>query len=55
MRVIDVTFGDRKCWRPLVPEDVETDRPVGVDVGVIDLGSEANFRRLERIVRRESD
>jgi hypothetical protein len=50
-----LTLGDCECWRPLVPQNVKADRPVSIDVGMIDLGGEADFRRLERIVRRESD
>jgi hypothetical protein len=49
------TLRDRKRWRPLVSQDVKTDRAVRVDVGVINLGSEADFRRLEGIVRREGN
>jgi hypothetical protein len=49
------TLGDCKCWRPLVPQNVKTDRPISIDVGMIDLGGEADFRRLERIIRREGD
>ena len=49
------TLRDCKCWRPLVPQNVETDRSISIDVGMIDLGGEADFRRFERIIRREGD
>ena len=49
------TFRDRQCWTPLVPQHVETDRAVGVDVGVVDLGSEANLGWLEGVVGGEGD
>jgi hypothetical protein len=53
MRIL--TLGDCKGWRPLVPQDIKTDRAVGVDVGVIDLGREADLGRLEGVVGGESD
>ena len=49
------TFRDRQCWTPLVPQDIETDRPVRVDVRVVDLGREADLGRLEGVVRGEGD
>jgi len=49
------TLGNCKCWRPLVSQNVKADRPISIDVGMIDLGGEADFRRLERIIRREGD
>ena len=50
-----LTLGDRKRWRPLIPQDVKTDRPIGIDIRVINLGREADFRWLEGIIRRERD
>ena len=44
------TFRDRQCWTPLVPQDIETDRPVRGDVRVVDLGREADLGRLEGVV-----
>ena len=44
------TFRDRQCWTPLVPQDIETDRSVRVDVRMIDLGREADLGRLEGVV-----
>ena len=49
------TFRDRQCWTPLVPEDIQTDRPVRVDVRVVDLGREADLGGLEGVVGGESD
>ena len=49
------TFRDRQCWTPLIPEDIQTDRPVRVDVRVIDLGREADLGRLEGVVGGEGD
>ena len=49
------TLGDCKCWRPLVPQNVKADRPISIDVGVVDLGGEADFRRLEWIIRWEGN
>ena len=37
------------------PQDVETDGPVGVDVGVIDLGGEGDLGGLEGVVCGEVD
>lgn len=50
-----LTLGDGKGRRPLVSQDIKTDRAVGVDVGVIDLGREADLGRLEGVVGGESD
>ena len=49
------TFRDRQCWTPLIPEDIQTDRPVRVDVRVVDLGREADLGGLEGVVGGESD
>ena len=48
-------LGDRQRRAPLVPQDVQTDRPVRVDVRVIDLGREADLGRLEGVVGGEGD
>lgn len=48
-------LGDGERWAPLVPENVETDAAVAVDVGVVDLGGEGNLGGLEGVVGRESD
>lgn len=39
----------------MVPQDVEADRAVGIDVGVVDLGREADLRGLEGVVCGERD
>jgi len=48
-------FRDGQSRAPLISENVETDASIGIDVGVVDAGSEVDFRRLERIVGRELD
>jgi len=44
---------DRQCRAPLIPENVEADASIRVDVGVIDPGREVDLRRLEGIVGRK--
>lgn len=39
----------------MVPQDVEADRAVGIDVGVVDLGREADLGRFEGIIDWERD
>jgi len=39
----------------LVSENVQTNRPIRIDVGVIYLRREAHFGRFERIIGRECD
>lgn len=39
----------------MVPQDIQTDGTVGVDVGVIDLGRKTNLGRFERVIGREGD
>ena len=48
-------LGDRQRGAPLVPQDIQTDRAVRVDVRVVDLRREDDLGRLERVVRRERD
>ena len=55
LRGVPRTFRDRQCWTPLVPQDIETDRTVRVDVGVVNLRREADLGRLEGVVGGESD
>lgn len=52
---ISRTFGYGECRRPLVPEDVQADGAVAVDIRVVDLGREADFGGLERVVGWEGD
>lgn len=47
------TLGDRQRRTPLIPQNVEADAAVRVDVGVVDPGGKADFGRLERIIGRE--
>jgi hypothetical protein len=49
------TFRDGQGRGPLIPQNVETDGTVGIDVGVVYLRREADLGRFERIVGRESD
>lgn len=55
MQGIFLTFRDRKCWAPLVTENVQTDAAVRVDVGVVDTGGEVDLRWFERIIGGEVD
>lgn len=50
-----LTFGDGQSRAPLVPQDVQTDTAVAVDVGVVDAGGEVDFWRLEGVVCGEVD
>jgi hypothetical protein len=45
-----LTLADGQSWTPLIPQDVQTDRTVRVDVGVVDFGGEADFGGLEGVV-----
>lgn len=47
------TLRDGQGRAPLVPQDIQTDTAVGVDVGVVDAGGEVNLGRLEWVVGRE--
>lgn len=47
------TFRDGQRRTPLVPQDIQTDRTVRVDVGVVNLGREADLWRLEGVIGRE--
>lgn len=49
------TFRYRQSRTPLIFQNVETDRTIRVDVWVVALCLELNFRRLERVVGRELD
>lgn len=49
------TLRDGQCRAPLVPEDIQADAAVRVDVRVVDLGLERDLGRLERVVRGEGD
>ena len=49
------TFRDRQCRAPLIPQDIETNRSIRVDVRMVDLGREGDFGRFEGVVGRERD
>jgi len=46
---------DGESGWPLILQDVETDRAVGVDVRMVDFGNEIALRRSEGVVGREMD
>jgi len=41
--------------RPLILENIQTDSPIAVDVGMVNSGDKGDFGRFERVVRREVD
>ena len=47
------TLRDRQSRAPLVPENVQADTAIRVDIGVVDLRRERHLGRLEGVVRRE--
>lgn len=49
------TLGNGERRAPLIPQDVQADRAVAVDVGVVDAGGEVDLRGLERVVCGEVD
>ena len=49
------TFRNRQRRAPLIPQDVQTDRPVRIDVRVVNLRREADLGRLERVIGREDN
>jgi hypothetical protein len=49
------TLGNGERRAPLIPQDVQADRAVAVDVWVIDAGGEVDLRGLERVVCGEVD
>ena len=53
MKNVYLGHGERR--RPLGAQDVQTDGPVAVDVGVIDPSRECKFRRFEGVVSGEVD
>lgn len=48
-------FRDCESGAPLVPQDVQTNTAIGVDVGVINARGEVDLGRLEWVVRGEVD
>jgi hypothetical protein len=55
MEQIKQTFRNGQCRRPLISQNVQTDRAVGIDVWVVDLGREADLGWFEGVVGREGD
>jgi hypothetical protein len=49
------TFRDSQSRGPLISQNVQTNGSIGVDVGMVDLGREANLGRFEGIVGGEQD
>jgi hypothetical protein len=49
------TFRDGYGGAPLIHQNVELDRTIGIDVGVVYLRREADPRRFVRVVGRESN
>lgn len=45
-----LTLADGQSRTPLIPQNVQTDRPVRVDVRVVDSGGKADFGGLEGVV-----
>ena len=58
--VAGLTFRDGECWAPLVPQYVQANAAVAVDVRVVDAGGEVDLWWLEWVVcgevnRKEED
>lgn len=49
------TFRYGQCRRPLVPQDIQTNGTIGVDVGVVNLGRKTNLGRFKRVIGGEGD
>ena len=50
-----LTFRDRERRAPLVPQYVQTDTAIAVDIRVVDASGEVDFRWLEWVVGWEVD
>lgn len=50
-----LTLRDGQRWGPLIPQDVQADAAVRVDVWVVDAGGEVDLRWLEWVVCWEVD
>ena len=44
------TFRYSQCRRPLVPQDIQTNGTIGVDVGVVNLGRKTDLGRFEGVI-----
>ena len=49
------TLGDGERRAPLVPQNIQADGAVAVDVGVVNAGGEVDLRGLEGVVCGEVD
>jgi hypothetical protein len=49
------TFRYSQRWRPLIPQNIQTDGSIGIDVRVIDLRPKADFGWLEGVIGWERD
>ena len=49
------TFGDGQRWAPLIPQNIQADAAIRVDVWVVDACREVDLGRLERVVGGEMD
>lgn len=47
------TFANGQRRTPLIPQDIQTNGTIRVDVGVIDSGGKVDLGRLEGVVGRE--
>lgn len=50
-----LAFRDCQSRAPLVSQNIKTDASIGIDVWVVDSGSEVDLRWLEWVVGREMD
>ena len=46
-------YGQRR--RPLIPQDIQTDGAIGIDVRVVDLGRKTDLGRFEGVIGRKGD
>ena len=49
------TFRNGQCWAPLVPQNIQTDRSIRIDIRVINLRRKRDFRGLEGIIGGEGN
>lgn len=49
------TFRNGQRGRPLIPQNVQANRAIRIDVGMVNLGGEADFGRFEGVVGREGN
>lgn len=60
-RIVRVRIGEQRADRkqnlghgegrtPLIPENIQTNTPIGIDVGMVNASSEGYLRRLKRVV-----